>query len=123
MIESPDFNINEKEIKKIFSELDVNNMVEIDFEGLLNAAVMDYLVANDQRLYNEFRELDYDEDGKIKIEELKDKVKHLGQEELLKKFIDEIDVDHNGYIEYQEFLRAVHPNYDETPKWFHEIIN
>ena len=123
MIDSPDFNITEENIKKIFNELDVKKMGEIDFEALLNAAVHDYLVANDQRLYDAFRELDNDEDGKIKVDQLKSKIKDLGQSKMLQKFIDAVDVDSNGEIDYEEFLRAVHPNYNETPSWFWEGSN
>merc|ERR1711933_259058 len=112
---------NENDIKKMFQELDAAKIGEIDFDALVNAAVHDYLIASDQRLYEAFRDLDDDEDGKIKTSELKEKIKQLdiyGNAETLLKIIDSIDLDKDGTIDYEEFLRGVHPDFNETPKWF-----
>ena len=88
---------------------------------MLNAAVHDYLIASDQRLYEAFRELDDDEDGKIKISQLKNKIKQMGvygKVDDLLKIVDSVDLDGDGTIDYEEFLRALHPDFNETPKWF-----
>merc|ERR1712087_484691 len=102
-------------------ELDVAKIGEINFEALVNAAVHDYLIASDQRLYEAFRDLDDDEDGKIKTSQLKEKIQQMnvyGKAEELIKIIDSVDLDKDGTIDYEEFLRALHPDFNETPKWF-----
>eukprot|EP01083_Nonionella_stella_P025549 70329_1 len=121
MLKSKDLNLNEDDIKKMFQELDVGKVGAIDFEALVNAAVHDYLIASDQRLYEAFRDLDDDEDGKIKTSQLKEKIKQMdmyGKVDELLKVIDSVDLDKDGTIDYEEFLRALHPDFNETPKWF-----
>jgi len=121
MLKSKDMNLNEDDIKKMFQELDVAKIGEINFEALVNAAVHDYLIASDQRLYEAFRDLDDDEDGKIKISQLKEKLKQMdvyGKADEMIQIIESVDKDKDGTIDYEEFLRAVHPDFNETPKWF-----
>merc|ERR1719445_112875 len=101
MMASKDLNLGEEDIKKMFQELDVGKIGEINFEA--------------------FRDLDDDEDGKIKTEQLKAKIKQMdlyGKAEELIKIIDSVDLDKDGTIDYEEFLRALHPDFNETPKWF-----
>jgi len=68
-----------------------------------------------------FRELDDDEDGKISTEQLKKKLAEsdpYGNYKAMYKLIDDADLDKNGEIDYEEFLRALHPDFNETPQWF-----
>jgi len=121
MLRSKDLNLGEEDIKKMFEEMDVGKLGEINFEALVNAAVHDYLIASDQRLYEAFRDLDDDEDGKIKTSELKAKIRKMdvyGKADELIQIIDSVDLDKDGTIDYEEFLRALHPDFNETPKWF-----
>merc|ERR1712232_1015743 len=126
MLKSKDMNLNEDDIKKMFQELDVAKIGEINFEALVNAAVHDYLIASDQRLYEAFRDFDDDEDGKIKTSQLKEKIQQMnvyGKAEELIKIIDSVDLDKDGTIDYEEFLRALHPDFNETPNWFWQDEN
>eukprot|EP00484_Ammonia_sp_Unknown_P016814 CAMPEP_0197040688 /NCGR_PEP_ID=MMETSP1384-20130603/17333_1 /TAXON_ID=29189 /ORGANISM="Ammonia sp." /LENGTH=559 /DNA_ID=CAMNT_0042471489 /DNA_START=61 /DNA_END=1740 /DNA_ORIENTATION=+ len=121
MLNSKDLNLTEADIQKMFQAMDVKKVGEIDFEALVNAAVHDYLIASDQRLYEAFRDLDDDEDGKIKTDQLKAKIRELdtyGKADELINIIDSVDLDKDGTIDYEEFLRALHPDFNETPKWF-----
>ncbi|ETO34429.1 hypothetical protein RFI_02665 [Reticulomyxa filosa] len=109
--------------KKMFGELDVKSTGEIRFDELLNAAVHDYLVSSDERLYQAFRELDDDDDGIIRVEQLKAKLKETdpyGHYSEMLKMIDDADLDKDGTINYEEFLRALHPDFNEQPAWFWE---
>jgi len=126
MLKSKDLNLGEADIKKMFEAMDVAKLGEIDFSALVNAAVHDYLIASDQRLYEAFRDLDDDEDGKIKTSELKEKLRKMdvyGKADELISIIDSVDLDKDGTIDYEEFLRALHPDFNETPKWFWEGSN
>jgi len=121
MLRSKDLNLKEVDIKKMFEALDVGKLGQIDFNSLVNAAVHDYLIASDQRLYEAFRDLDDDEDGKIKTDQMKAKIKQMdvyGNADKLIEIIDTVDLDKDGTIDYEEFLRALHPDFNETPKWF-----
>merc|ERR1711902_128454 len=86
-----------------------------------NAAIHDYLVASDVRLYEAFRDLDENESGKIEIDVLKRKMRELnpyGNIDMILQIIDDVDIDNDGTIDYEEFLRALHPDFNETPNWF-----
>merc|ERR1719203_86918 len=107
---------------KIFKELAVDNEQGIHFGNLLNAAVHDYLVESDVRLYEAFRELDVDECGSIQTKDLKDKIREMdmydaSQIEFVFSIIDDVDLDNDGTIDYEEFLRALHPDFNEAPNW------
>jgi calcium-dependent protein kinase len=118
-----EFDIDEGKLREMFDELDVTGAGEIRFQELLNAAIHDYLVSSDERLYNAFRELDHDDDGIITVDELKEKLKETdpyGHYEDLLKVIDDADLDKDGRIDYEEFLRALHPDFNEQPDWFWE---
>jgi Ca2+-binding EF-hand superfamily protein len=119
-------NIDKNHIKQMFNELDIKNVGEIAFDELLNAAVHDYLIASDERLYEAFRELDDDEDGKITTEQLKLKLKEsdpYGNYNDILNVIDDAKLDNNGQIDYEDFLRALHPDFNETPQWFWEAYH
>lgn len=63
MLKAKDLNLDEDRIKTMFEEMDVSHAGEIEFGNLLNAAVHDYLIASDVRLYKAFRDLDENETG------------------------------------------------------------
>merc|ERR1719410_2027095 len=108
----------EKEQK---SESDIG----IQFSDLLNALVYDYLISCDERLYDAFRKLDDDNDGKITTQQLKEKLKvldPLGEWDQAIKLIEEQSFDQNGVIDYEEFLLNLHPNFEETPEWMPDLF-
>eukprot|EP00485_Elphidium_margaritaceum_P003965 CAMPEP_0202686588 /NCGR_PEP_ID=MMETSP1385-20130828/2332_1 /ASSEMBLY_ACC=CAM_ASM_000861 /TAXON_ID=933848 /ORGANISM="Elphidium margaritaceum" /LENGTH=706 /DNA_ID=CAMNT_0049341193 /DNA_START=138 /DNA_END=2258 /DNA_ORIENTATION=+ len=121
MLKANDLNLDKTRIRQIFKELDMSNAGEIAFENLLNAAVHDYLVASDVRLYKAFRDLDAKETGKIDTAVLKAKIRELnpyGNTAMILQIIDDVDLDSDGTIDYEEFLRALHPDFNDTPNWF-----
>jgi len=121
MLQCSDLKLDKAKIQKMFKELDVTNVGEIEFGNLLNAAVHDYLVASDVRLYKAFRDLDENESGKIQTAVLKQKIRELnpyGNVDMILQIIDDVDLDNDGTIDYEEFLRALHPDFNETPNWF-----
>merc|ERR1712154_466057 len=103
-----DLKLDKAKIQKMFKELDVTAAGEIEFGNLLNAAVHDYLVASDVRLYKAFRDLDENESGKIEIDKMKKKIIELnpyGNVDMILQIIDDVDLDNDGTIDYEEFLR------------------
>merc|ERR1712154_465576 len=121
MLKCKDLKLDKAKIQKMFKELDVTAAGEIEFGNLLNAAVHDYLVVSDVRLYKAFRDLDENESGKIQTEVLKKKICELnpyGNVDVILQIIDDVDLDNDGTIDYEEFLRALHPDFNETPNWF-----
>ena len=96
----------------------LNNLTKYRSDNILRCAVIAYLVHNSTQLNQAheaiklFNKIDKNGDGKITKEEL-----FSGFQELRKKTDEElkqevetvftnIDTDHNGYIEYEEFIRA-----------------
>jgi calcium-dependent protein kinase len=96
----------------------LNNLTKYRSDNILRCAVIAYLVHNSTQLNQAheaiklFNKIDKNGDGKITREEL-----FSGFQELRKKTDEElkqevetvftnIDTDHNGYIEYEEFIRA-----------------
>jgi len=121
MMQTKGLKLDKETIKKIFDGLDINNFGQIRFEDMVNAAVHDYLVQSDARLYEAFRDLDKENDGKIATKDLKTKIQEMnpyGNVDMLLKVIDDVDLDNDGTIDYEEFLHALHPDFQETPNWF-----
>jgi len=42
---------------------------------------------------------------------------------MILQIIDDVDLDNDGTIDYEEFLRALHPDFNETPNWFWQDEN
>jgi len=114
-----DGNSDEKEKEQI--EGAVSSANGIEFGDLLNALVYDYLVSCDERLYDAFRKLDDDNDGKITTQELKDKLRQidpLGEWDHAMRVIEENSMGkESGVIDYTEFLLYLHPNFEEAAEW------
>mmetsp|Transcript_51333 Transcript_51333/g.62779 ORF Transcript_51333/g.62779 Transcript_51333/m.62779 type:complete len:154 (-) Transcript_51333:16-477(-) len=120
-----DLNLKSKYIKQMFNELNISDSKGIKFNDLLNALVHDYLVAADERLYDAFRQLDDDDDGKITTEQLKQKLREmdpLGEWDRAVDIIKKQTLDKNGVIDYEEFLLYLHPNFEETPVWLPKVF-
>jgi calcium-dependent protein kinase len=96
----------------------LNNLTKYRSDNILRCAVIAYLVHNSTQLNQAheaiklFNKIDKNGDGKITREELFSGFQELRKksEEELKKEVEtvftNIDTDHNGYIEYEEFIRA-----------------
>ena len=96
----------------------LNNLTKYRSDNILRCAVIAYLVHNSTQLNQAheaiklFNKIDKNGDGKITKEELFSGFQELRKksEEELKKEVEtvfaNIDTDHNGYIEYEEFIRA-----------------
>eukprot|EP01083_Nonionella_stella_P011804 33486_1 len=77
LLESNILNLDELEIANAFNDLDETKVTKINYKCLIDALIHDYMVNTDQRLYVAFRDLDEDEDGKIKTQQLMDTIRRL----------------------------------------------
>jgi len=96
----------------------VENLQKYRSDNILRCAVIAYLVHNNTQLsqchdaIKLFNQIDSNGDGKITKEELFNglQVYLTGDPDTLKQNVENIfsniDTDHNGYIEYEEFIRA-----------------
>ena len=96
----------------------VENLTKYKSDNILRCAVIAYLVHNNTQLSQAhdaiklFNQIDENSDGKITREELYNGLQQYlkGQGDKLKDDVElifnNIDTDHNGFIEYEEFIRA-----------------
>ena len=101
LVSEQNVNSNDDDEKK-----DNEREIGIKFSDLLNALVYDYLISCDERLYDAFRKLDDDNDGKITTKQLKEKLKvldPLGEWDNAMKIIEEQSFDQNGVIDVKLF--------------------
>ena len=94
----------------------LNNLKNYKRESVLQETALAYLVHNFPQIpdvvnaYKLFNQIDINDDGKISKDELYNELKDRLNIKDLKKEIDiifrNLDMDGNGYIEYEEFIRA-----------------
>jgi len=94
----------EKEVKRIFTTLDVNRTGYIDFTEFLLATVNHKKLLSNDRLAQVFKMFDKDGSGTISNQEIKEffsmQDSNLG---FINELIDEVDSNGDGEISYQEF--------------------
>ncbi|XP_031450250.1 caltractin-like isoform X2 [Phasianus colchicus] len=99
------------EMKRIISEVDENGSGKINFESFLR--VMTQKMAepfSKEEILKGFKLFDYDGTGKISLEKLKlvaTEVEEDITDEELQEMIDEADVDGDGKVDPEEFLRIL----------------
>eukprot|EP01083_Nonionella_stella_P147990 467798_1 len=123
LLESNILNLDELQIKNAFKNLDQTKVTKINYKCLIDELIHDYMVNTDQRLYEAFRALDEDEDGKIKMEQLMDVMKQLNIYGKHQQILNCISIEfaaivYDGSVDYEEFLRLLHPSFTEVPTWF-----
>ena len=140
-------NIKQEHIEEMFKEFDINvneTGLQLDdekkqhdinttiarggiaFGDLLQALVHGYLIDCDERLFAAFVQLDKDGDGKITVDQLKMKLKEidpLGEYDQAMELIKNKKFAKNGKIDYQQFLLALHPAFEqEQSDWYPKVF-
>ena len=140
--------ISNEQIEKIFKCLDFNNDFKISLNELIISTNMTSLVSRDERLYAAFQKLDTNHDGRIDKKEMENaarKILNVQKEEKkqsdddddnkcdddnkydennmitlkrLKSAFDEVDSNNDGTIDYDEFLKVLHPEFESTEDSF-----
>lgn len=101
----------ERELNEMISEVDVDGNGRIDFEefvALMNRRSKETDIEDE--VINAFRVFDKDANGMISSNELRHIMTTLGDrltEEEVDEMIREADIDGDGYINYEEFVRMM----------------
>lgn len=90
------------ELRELMKAADADGNGTLSYNELVLSCVQRKLSQNEERLWNAFRKLDLNGDGKVSAQEIE---KVLGaQREDVKKMIAEIDANGDGEIDFDEFL-------------------
>ena len=104
-------NPSEEELKQLIREVDLNGDGTIDFKEFLCLMVKKMDDSDiDQELQDAFKFFDGDKDGYITSLELRNAMNNLGDEytpEEAEEMIKEGDLDNDGRIDYDEFMKLV----------------
>ena len=102
---------SDEEIKEIIMELKLEGNDEINFENFVSIVNRrDKDVDNEEEVIKAFKFFDKEGNGLININELKNIMLSVGKnisEEELNDMLKEADIDMDGYINYEEFIRSL----------------
>jgi len=94
--------VNIEQLQKIVELADLDGDGTISWKELLLATTARRLAAKEDRLWASFKNIDLDGDGRLSVDEL---VQALNlPEETVRGMIQEVDIDGNGFVDYEEFL-------------------
>ena len=98
----------EKDIDYLFKSIDVDKNFRIDYTEFLAATISEQMYLKKERLFEAFCMLDKDNNGKISKEELMEVLKlEKGKEKEIEKYIEAVDINGDGNIDYKEFLQLM----------------
>ena len=85
----------------IFNSLDMDGSGQISYDEFLSAMINSQKVVTEERLKKAFRMFDKDNSGKLSVKEIKNVFG--GTENQWKQVIDEIDLNNDGEVDFEEF--------------------
>ncbi|KAI4370119.1 hypothetical protein MLD38_018500 [Melastoma candidum] len=97
--------LSESEVKQLMEAADVDGNGTIDYIEFITATMHMNRVEREDHLYKAFEFFDKDKSGYITMEELEHALQqyNMGDEKTIKEIIAEVDTDHDGRINYDEF--------------------
>lgn len=105
------FEPKKEEIKRMIAEIDKDGSGRIAFNDFLHLMTMKMAEKDTkEEILKAFRLFDDDETGKISFKNLKRVARELGEtltDEELREMIDEADLDNDGEVNQEEFLRIM----------------
>lgn len=103
-----DPDITEQEAQSIMLAIDVNKDGSLDYHEVLEARINRKLLSREARLRKLFCQMDQDGDNALTCTELRDALNHVEGSPYtigaVKKMMVEVDRDHDGVVEYEEFI-------------------
>uniref|UniRef100_A0A0D9WKB3 non-specific serine/threonine protein kinase n=1 Tax=Leersia perrieri TaxID=77586 RepID=A0A0D9WKB3_9ORYZ len=104
--------ISESELRQLMEAADVDGNGSIDYVEFISATMHMNRLEKDDHIYKAFGYFDKDHSGFITVDELEEALKKydMGDEATIKEIIAEVDTDHDGRINYQEFVAMMKNN-------------
>ena len=111
ILKAIDVNASDEEIKEIIAEINLEGNGEINFEKFVSIVNRrDKDVDNEEEVLNAFKLFDKEGNGLININDLKHIMLTCGNnfsETEINDLLKEADIDMDGYINYEEFIRSL----------------
>ncbi|KAD0020786.1 hypothetical protein E3N88_44912 [Mikania micrantha] len=102
-------NLNESEIYDLMQSADIDNNGTIDYEEFIAATLHINQVDREDYLFAAFSYFDKDDSGYITLDELQQACKEFGVNDFhLEEIIKEADLNNDGRIDYNEFVKMMH---------------
>ena len=103
--------LTENDLKELFNLIDVDKNGKIDYTEFLAATIQKYNYLRNERLFETFCMFDKDNSGQItKDEILKALNADRNQEKEIEKYINAVDKNGDGKVDYKEFLQLMGQN-------------
>ncbi|KAI3468666.1 hypothetical protein Pfo_025329 [Paulownia fortunei] len=98
--------LSESEVRQLMEAADVDGNGTIDYIEFITATMHMNRMERENRLYKAFEYFDKDRSGYITMEELEHALKeyNMGDAKTIKEILAEVDTDHDGKINYDEFV-------------------
>ncbi|CAI9271073.1 unnamed protein product [Lactuca saligna] len=117
--------LTESEVKQLMEAADADGNGTIDYEEFITATMHMNRMDREDHLYTAFQYFDKDNSGYITIEELEQALREygMGDEKDIKEIVSDVDSDHDGRINYDEFVAMMRSKGQATmmnPKKFRE---
>ncbi|TVU20110.1 hypothetical protein EJB05_36303, partial [Eragrostis curvula] len=107
--------ITESELRQLMEAADVDGNGTIDYVEFITATMHMNRLEKEDHIYKAFEYFDKDHSGYITVDELEEALKKydMGDEATIKEIIAEVDTDHDGRINYEEFVAMMKNNSPE----------
>ncbi|XP_057478166.1 calcium-dependent protein kinase 1-like [Actinidia eriantha] len=98
--------LSDSEVRQLMEAADVDGNGTIDYIEFITATMHMNRMEREDHLYTAFKYFDEDNSGYITMEELEQALKkyNMGDEQTIKEILAEVDTDHDGRINYDEFV-------------------
>lgn len=98
--------ITEFEVQQLMEAADVDGNGCIDYMEFITATMHMNRMEKEDHLYKAFQYFDKDQSGYITVEELEQALVdyNMGDQQTIKEIIAEVDINHDGRINYEEFV-------------------
>ena len=109
-----------EDVQDIVKKLDIDRDGGIQIKELELGYVAMKLLSKEERLYRAFKVCDLNNDGMVSLQELEEvlRQKNLLGDTPLGEILAEVDVDGNGVIDYEEFIKAMEVGFVEDMESF-----
>jgi len=111
--------LSEPEIKQLMDAIDVDGNGTIDYLEFVTATMHMNRMDKQDRLFTAFQYFDKDNSGYITKEELEQALKNygMGDQKTIKEIIEEVDIDNDGRIDYDEFVAMMNKGKQDNKRY------